>query len=240
MTPTHDELVSGLDALLSDTPVVLDAYSANVLVSHLEWVLQTNESVNLTALTSPIEALRLHIVDSVCAAPEVLGAPAGTLIDLGTGGGFPGLPLALVCGRPAVLLDSVKKKVHALELFLREHDLDAIGMGLRAEEYAVQSPGQAAVVVARAVAPMASLVELAAPILMDGGRLVALKGKRDPDELQDALRTASRCGMTYHSTREYSLPGGTEDRSVVVFERTGTPDIELPRRVGMAQKRPVR
>ena len=215
--------------------------SLATMLKHLDFVIETNQSINLTAITDPEEALRLHLIDSLTAMPEVIAAPPGPLVDLGTGGGFPGLELGLATGRVTVLVDSVRKKTEAIQRFLLQESLDSwISVSaLRAEELARQRPGQFAVVTARALSSLPALVELAAPLLIKGGRLVAMKGRLDESELDRANRVADMVGMQLELRRPLLLPQGQEMREVVSFERTGKSRVRLPRREGLAQRRPL-
>lgn len=212
---------------------------ARLILAHTEAVLEMNRSLNLTAVREIEGALRLHIQDSLAVAGDVATLPHGALLDLGTGGGFPGIPLAIVSGRPTVLLDSVKKKVAFLADLVSSLGLDYISAAPeRAEEYALHHMGGFAVVVARAVAPLPSLVELAAPLLRKGGGLVAMKGMPAPVEVDEGIRVGNIAGMSFGSARSYELPGG-EQRVAYTFIRAGKPKVALPRRVGMAQKSPL-
>lgn len=214
----------------------------DAMISYLLAILEVNGRVNVTAVTDPDEAVRLHVVDSLSALPEVDNAPAGELVDIGSGGGFPGVPLVLATGRAGVLLDSVSRKGQAVRDALDESGLGTLPITIesqRAEEYASAWPASASVVVARAVAPLPSLVELAAPLLIPGGFLVALKGRLEDSELAGGDSAAETVGLTRRSLRRLSLPVGGEERAIVAYERTGEPSIVLPRRVGRAQKRPL-
>lgn len=221
------------------SPVSTD--HAAVLVDYLLLIMNANRTINLTGITDVDKALRLHLLDSLMGLPEVNRAPLGALLDLGTGGGFPGVPLAVAAERPGVLLDSVAKKTRALREVLAETGLSrSIDAECeRAETFAQRRGGTFGVVTARAVAPLGSLVELASPLLQAGGLLVALKGLPSLKELEDARATAALVGMEEVSARRFTLPGGDEDRTIVSYARTGVPSVELPRRVGLAQRSPL-
>jgi len=231
-----------LSDCLAEQNITLPKEQIAFLEQHLNFVLKTNTSIRLTAITNRTEAERLHILDSLMALPEVLAAPSGPLLDLGSGGGYPGIPLALAGVRNTDLLDSVQKKIRALADFLAAHPLDSpvlAALALRAEELAVQRRAFYSIVTARAVASLPSLIELAAPLLSFGGQLIALKGKQDDDEIERGKHAALLVGMNYVSARSYTLPVGHEQRSILVFERTEESPRELPRRVGRAQKKPL-
>ncbi len=212
-----------------------------ILIRHTEWVVETSKTTNLTAIKQIDDALRLHLVDSLSALVEVEGAPEGPLLDIGTGGGYPGLPLALASSRRGLLLDSVAKKVTLVADFLTENGLTGtLGTrGIRAEQLAMEQPGEFAVVVARAVAPLPSLVELASPLLMKGGLLVALKGDPKTEEIDAGARVAAKTGMAETSVRRFVLPDSAEKRSVFAYKKKGRPSVRLPRAVGKAQNQPL-
>lgn len=219
----------------------LDPGKLAVMMRHLDWVLETTRSLNLTTITDPTEAVRLHIIDSLVAAPEVLAAPAGPMLDMGTGGGFPGIPLALLSDRNTHLVDSVRKKVEALRRFLVQENLDSwISVSAtRVEELQIPRTGLFGVVTARALSALPSLVELASPLLADGGRFVALKARPDAEEMRRAEAVASVVGMQVLSVRSTAVPGGDEARVIVTMEKVGRARVALPRRVGMAQRNPL-
>ena len=214
-----------------------------------EWMLQyllalldENTRINLTRITDPENAVRLHLVDSLAALPELSTAPAGRVLDIGSGGGFPGVPLAAVSSREFVLLDSVAKKVNAVASVLDSLPPSEATITVspeRAEQIAGSDTMRFAAVVARAVAPLPSLVELASPVLMDGGLLIALKGSPQEAEYVSGRTAAQLVGMQESTRRELMLPGGGEARTIVVYRKTGRPRVALPRRTGLAQNSPL-
>lgn len=210
------------------------------LLAYLASVLRWNADLNLTRIVEPREAVRLHLIDSLTALPEVNAGPVGDVLDIGTGGGFPGVPLAMASGRRTTLLDSVAKKAAATQRALDETGFHgARTLAVRAEDLAQTEPGRFSVVVARAVAPLPALLELAVPLLCAGGRLVALKGDPLPQELDAGRVVAEMLGMSLVEARRVVLPSGGESRTILAYVKTGESRVRLPRRVGMAQKRPL-
>lgn len=208
---------------------------------HLALVLEANQITNVTRITNPDEALMLHIEDSLAGLLEVLAAPAGALADMGSGAGFPGIPLALVTGRKTVLIESVGKKAAFLERFAEDlgvADMVSAHCG-RVEEYALQKRASFAVITARALAQTSILMELAAPLLIPGGQLICYKAQPSQGELDHAASLADTLGMKIVSTRRLTLSDGETQRCIIVIEKVGKPTIKLPRRVGMAQKKPL-
>jgi 16S rRNA (guanine527-N7)-methyltransferase len=212
-----------------------------LLEKHLSFVNAYNRKVNLTHINSFEQGRLLHIEDSLAALAEVNKAPAGVLLDLGSGAGFPGIPLAIATARQVLLLESIQKKAQALEVFIAQEKLDSHIKVIikRSEEYAHEAPACAAVVTARAVGELPELIELAAPLMMHKGQLICYKAKPSPDELIRGLCAASLCGLREQERRSYVLSDGLTQRMLVVYEKIEEPQIKLPRRNGMAKKKPL-
>ena len=167
-----------LGELLASQGVACTEGQRTLLLDHLDLVLEKNKVMNLTRITSPEDALVLHILDSLLLEEEVAKTD-GPVLDIGTGAGYPGIPLAVMEDRPFVLMDSVGKKARAVAEFADAMGLGAVGTTReRAESYAVDHRGEFGAVVARAVAPLGVLVEYAQPLLSKGGRLVVSKGRQ--------------------------------------------------------------
>ena len=195
-----------------------------LLDKHLELVIEENKVTNLTRIVDWESAQVLHVEDSLAGLPEVEEALEGPYLDMGSGAGFPGIPLAIMTGRETLLADSVGKKTRALDSFAAELGVDDIVSTYhgRIEDLALQQPNRFSLVTARALSSLASLLELASPLLAKGGRLVC----------------ARKLGMEFVSSRGFTLSDGETSRAVIVFRKRCNPSMKLPRRVGMAQKKP--
>lgn len=209
---------------------------------HLELVLKENEISNLTRIVDRDQGQLLHIEDSLLGLPELMVAPEGRYGDLGTGGGFPGLPLAIMSGRETILIDSVAKKTHALDRIINNLELGASVSTYtgRTEELAQQQPASFSVLTARALSSLPSLLELAVPLLQQGGQLICYKATLDSAEIEQCMLLEKKLGMKLISKRESTLSDGETHRAILVFEKTAEPMVKLPRRPGMAQKRPYK
>lgn len=212
-----------------------------LLNRHLELVIEANKISNLTRITDWDQGQLLHVEDSLVGLPEVNDAPQGRYADLGTGGGFPGIPLAIVTGRNTLLVDSVGKKTRALDSILSDLGLSERVETYtgRAEDLAIELPGVFSVITARALSSLPSLVELASPLLGRGGRLVCYKGRPDDEEVERAKSLEKKLGMAFVSRRDVILSDDETHRSIFVFEKVRKQKIKLPRRVGMAQRHPL-
>lgn len=220
--------------------IEIDEEQERLLMADLHAVMRINETMNLTRILSEEGGVVLHLEDSLTGLPFVEQAPAGAYADLGTGGGFPGIPLCIMTGRNTLLVDSVQKKVRALkgvaeELGLAENVDIYAG---RIEDLARERPGQFAVLTARALSSLGSLLELASPLLQKGGLLVCYKAQPSDEEVGVALGIQDVVGMTLKERADFSLSDGST-RCVFVFEKTAKPRIKLPRRIGLAQRDPL-
>jgi 16S rRNA (guanine527-N7)-methyltransferase len=217
----------------------LAAGDITTLATHLRMVLERNRVLNLTRITGEAESVLLHVADSLSALSAVAVAPRGRLADIGSGAGYPGVPLAVVSTRPTTLVESRGRKAEFLAEVVREIGLDADVAAVRAEELALERARGYAVVTARALGSLGALLELASPLLIDGGLLVALKGSPKPTELRSADGVAELVGMRPVSVEKASLPGSGAARTLVTYVREGVSRVALPRRPGDAQRRPL-
>lgn len=214
----------------------------SLMQRYLDSILEANKVTNLTRITDGEQARLLHIEDSLVGLPEVNEAPSGLYGDLGSGGGFPGVPLALATGRKTLLVDSVKKKMAIVQSALDDLSLsEQISTSSeRIEDLPLEYKEKFAVLTARALSKLVSLIELASPLLKNGGRLVCYKAQLSSEELEEALAVQDLVGMKMISQREICLSDGETTRTIVVFEKIGKSRIKLPRRIGLAQKQPLR
>lgn len=208
---------------------------------HLELVIEANKVTNLTRIVSPESGRLLHIEDSLAAVPEVEQAPAGKAADIGTGGGFPGIPLSIATGREFDLIDSVGKKTAQLDIIVDQlglQDRICTWHG-RIEDLGTLRKSEYSLVTARALAALPVLLELSSPLLCNGGQLISYKSGNYQEELDRALSIQEKVGMKFVSKREFMLSDNETSRSVIVFQKVAKPKIKLPRRVGLAQKKPL-
>lgn len=214
----------------------------SLMQRYLDSILEANKVTNLTRITDGEQARLLHIEDSLVGLPEVNEAPTGLYGDLGSGGGFPGVPLALATGRKTLLVDLVKKKMAIVQSALDDLSLsEQISTSSeRIEDLPLEYKEKFAVLTARALSKLVSLIELASPLLKNGGRLVCYKAQLSSEELEEALAVQDLVGMKMISQREICLSDGETTRTIVVFEKIGKSRIKLPRRIGLAQKQPLR
>jgi len=186
-------------------------------------------------------AWRVHIEDSLTGLEVAELREASRIADVGSGAGFPGLVLAVALPQAQVdLVESVGRKCDFMRHAIEEAEIpNARVVNARSEELAAGDGREAYdAVTARAVGRLSTLAELASPLLKDGGVLVAWKGKRDPDEEQQLSRAAEQLAMRPEQILAVGPRAGSEHRHLHVLHKLGATPADLPRRPGMAKKRP--
>ncbi len=230
----RDKLNRVLECDLSD-------YQVELIENHLSHILFWNTKINLTSITDVAAAEVLHIEDSLTGLRFVNKAIEGKLVDIGSGGGFPGIPLSIASCRETSLVEARTKKIQVLNEFIKNSSLEKQinTISKRAEELAVESNNSFSVVTARALSTLPVVMELASPLLTKSGTLIAYKGNLPKDETDSAKKLQETLGLSITEVKPITLSDGVSSRTLVVFEKTGDPLISLPRRVGMAQKKPL-
>ncbi len=208
---------------------------------YFEALLGANRDFNLTAIEGEDEAARLHLLDSVA----VLGAAKieGGIIDVGTGGGLPGV--ALKIARPELdmtLLDATEKKVAFLDRVTSGLGIPCRCVCGRAEELGREPEYRERfdVAVSRAVARLNSLAELCMPFVKVGGRFLAMKAADSDGEIEEAGPAIDKLGGRLSDIREYTIPGTDIVRRVAVIEKIAHTPENYPRRWAAIQKRPIK
>jgi 16S rRNA (guanine527-N7)-methyltransferase len=214
---------------------------ATLLAAHFNYIVKQNRKMNLTRICEEQSGISLHIEDSLTALSELKKAPEGELVDLGSGGGFPGIPLLVMTARSGTLVEATTKKARVLQEFIREHDLERriVVEAQRVEEIARTKSNRFAVATARALSSLPALMELASPLLYEGGVLIAYKTDTVTAELDRARSLEGQLGMTLISTRSFTLSDGSTKRTIVQIKKTAPAKLPLPRRNGQAQRHPL-
>ena len=200
-------------------------------------VVRQNEVMNLTAITEPEAVARLHLLDSltVLSALELKGK---RLIDVGCGAGFPGVPLAIACPQAEVtLLDSLGKRITWLREILPRLGVQAECLNARAEEAVASRRESYDVAVSRAVARLNILVELLAPYVKVGGRVVAMKGSAAREELRECTSALKKLGLEEEAFLEFPVDGASH--AVIVLRKVSPTPKAYPRRYAKIKQSPL-
>jgi 16S rRNA (guanine527-N7)-methyltransferase len=216
------------------------APEATAAIERLLDLLERDEAAP-TTVRSRAQALDTHVADSLSGLELDPVRAACRIADIGAGAGFPGLVLA--AARPdaqVALVDSVGRKTAWLERAIAAMGLpNAVAVTARAEAWP-EGIGAHDLVTARALAPLNVLAEYAAPLLAEGGALVAWKGRRDPQEEADGAAAAARLGLEAREIRRVQPFPQARDRHLHLYLKVGPTPNGYPRRPGMASKRPLR
>ena len=214
--------------------------AAEAMARYGRMLLERNRVMNLTAITSETDVARLHFLDS-CALAALADFHGKSVIDVGTGAGFPGLPLRLV--EPSLkltLLDAQRKRVDFLQDVcdaLRLSDV-ALVHG-RAEECAVERREAFDVAVSRAVAALPMLTELCLPFVRVGGQFLSMKSVNCDDELLSAKRAIQTLGGEVRQIQDYAIPGTDVPRRLIVIEKARPTPKGYPRAFAKIKKNPL-
>jgi 16S rRNA (guanine527-N7)-methyltransferase len=223
--------------------ITLTAYQISLLERFMKELDIWNERYNLTAINEPDKIRVKHFLDSFSPMLVMKGTSIRRLIDVGTGAGFPGIPLKIILPETeVVLVDSVAKKTEFCQHIIDILDLKGIKvvhdraerLG-RLEEYREKFDWA----MARAVARMSTLSEYLLPLVKVGGRMLAMKGDQGPSEAQEALPALSLLGGDLQQIRKLILPGVTEDRYLITVRKKASTPEKYPRKAGIPTKRPL-
>ncbi len=233
-------LESTLDTLgVPYTGETIDRFRA-----YMDAVLEWNEKINLTAVTDRREFVRRHFADSVlpAALPEL--AEAGSVADVGTGAGFPGIPLALIFPeKEFLLMDSLGKRINVLEDVKESLNIDNIRLLHARAEDAARDPELREcfdACVSRAVADLAVLAEYCLPFVKTGGSFLAYKGADADGEIDGARKAVKILGGGEIRMERPDVPDLGLEHGIVVIAKTGKTPEKYPRRAGIPAKMPIR
>ena len=232
-----------LAARAAEAGIPLTAEQIGQFSVYHEMLLDWNTRMNLTALTAPEDVAVKHIIDSLTAYDAALFDGARTLIDVGTGAGLPGIPLAVYAPQLTVtLLDSLNKRVRFLTEVTAAMGLQNVRcIHARAEEAARTAEHRAAydIVVSRAVARLPVLLEYTLPFVRVGGTLLALKGRAYAEEQKEARRAAGVLGGGRITARPVHLPGLDDVRAILTVTKERQTPAAYPRGGGAPPRRPL-
>ena len=232
-----------LAARAAEAGIPLTAEQIGQFSVYHEMLLDWNTRMNLTALTAPEDVAVKHIIDSLTAYDAALFDGARTLIDVGTGAGLPGIPLAVYVPHLTVtLLDSLNKRVRFLTEVTAAMGLQNVRcIHARAEEAARTAEHRAAydIAVSRAVARLPILLEYTLPFVRVGGTLLALKGRAYAEEQKEARRAAEVLGGGRITARPVHLPGLDDVRAILTVTKERQTPAAYPRGGGAPTRRPL-
>ncbi len=210
---------------------------------HADELAQWNRRVNLTAITDPQEVLVRHFLDSLSVAAFVPLRKGMGLVDVGTGAGFPGLPLHILCpGTHLTLLDATAKKLRFLDHLVDLLELERVRTLHARAEQAGQMPAEREahdLVLARSVARMPVLAEFMLPLARVGGQCVAMKGSSARQELKESARAIGLLGGRVNRVETLQLPGVAQTHHLVILDKVAATPCAWPRQPGNPARQPL-
>ncbi len=230
---------STLRAGLPELGLALDDAKISQLSAYGAAVLEQNKVMNLTAITDPVQAARLHLLDSL-ALLTVADLKGKRVIDVGTGAGMPGVPLKIAePGIDLTLLDSTEKKINFLKNLLPQLGVDANCVCARAEEFAASNRESYDAAVSRAVARLRLLAELCLPLVKVGGWFYALKGPDAGAETAEAVSAIQTLGGSAPEIVQVKIPGTDAAHCIVKIQKISPTPDRYPRAWGKMKKAPL-
>ncbi|SET01201.1 16S rRNA (guanine(527)-N(7))-methyltransferase RsmG [Anaerobranca gottschalkii] len=230
-----------LKEYLKDFNIAITDYNVEQFIKYKELLLDWNEKINLTAIVDNDGIAIKHFVDSIIPVNEFTNG--SSIIDVGSGAGFPGVPLAIVNPSLKVTaLDSLQKRLKFLSEVKKDLVLDNLTLiHGRAEDYGknLQYREKFTYATARAVAPLNILAELCLPFVKVGGYFIAYKGDKWEEEIQQSIKAIEILGGKVEKTYTYTLPKISDVRSIIKIKKVFNTDQKYPRKAGIPNKKPL-
>ncbi len=207
--------------------------------NYYNFLIEYNKKVNLTAITERQEVFIKHFLDSILPVDEIKNN--ASVIDVGAGAGFPGLPLKIVRNDiKLTMVDSLDKRVKFLKDLSNLLDLKVECVHARAEDFCKLKREKFDVAVARAVAPLNTLVEYLLPLTKIGGIVLAYKGSNFEEELNVSQNAIKILGGKYLKTIKFDLPNNMGERNIIVIEKISATPAQFPRGQNKPKLQPIK
>jgi len=208
---------------------------------YMNLLIEWNEKINLTAITEPKEIIIKHFIDSLTVLKDIKGK--NTLVDVGTGAGFPGIPLKIMDEEIKItLLDSLNKRINFLNEVINQLDLKNIEtIHSRVEDAGKNKKYRERfdIATARAVANLATLSEYMLPLVKVGGKSICMKGSEVSEELQNSKKAISILGGEIENIDNFQLPKSDMMRNIVIIKKVKNTPNKYPRKPGTPSKEPI-
>ena len=229
---------AALEAGLEQTGQALTERQKDQFCEFGRLLVEKNQVMNLTAITEPEAVAQLHFLDSLTVL-QAADCKGKSIIDVGCGAGFPGVPLAIACPEAKItLLDSLGKRVKWLEETLPQLGISAECVTARAEEAVADRREKYDFATSRAVARLNILLELTAPYVKVGGAVLAMKGAAAEEELAEAAGAIKKLGLKLETVRTFPIDGTSH--AVIVLRKIAPTPKQYPRRYAKIKQSPLK
>jgi len=221
--------------LLNDLEITITEEKYQKFLQYYELLIEWNKVINLTAITDFEEVFLKHFYDSLCLVKGV-ELNNQKILDVGSGAGFPSIPLKIVYGDIEVtIIDALKKRINFLEKLINTLDIEVRLIHGRAEEHMFKNHYD--IVTARAVSKLQILTELCLPFVKVGGKFIAYKGPNYKEELKNSSNAIKLLGGKMLRTYEYNITN--QDRTLIVIKKITSTDKKFPRIYGKIKSNPL-
>ncbi len=221
--------------------IEIDDKKEEQFYNYMKLLLEWNEKINLTAITEQNDIILKHFIDSITINKYI--EQSNSIIDIGTGAGFPGIPLKIMNqNKKITLVDSLNKRINFLNEVCKEISLENIQcIHARAEELAsdLEYRENYETVVSRAVARLNVLIEYMLPFVKKGGLCICMKGPNIDRELEEAKNAIKVLGGKIKSVESFFLPDSDIERNVIIIEKVAETPKKYPRKAGLPSKQPI-
>lgn len=221
--------------------IKLNTIQENQFLTYFNELVEVNQYMNLTAITEKEDVYRKHFLDSLEIVRALDQKDAYTLCDVGSGAGFPSIPLAIVDSNVNVtIIDALNKRIKFLNELTNKLGLNNVNaLHKRAEDYVKEVGASFDVVTARAVARLNVLVELCLPLVKVGGKFIAMKGSSGQDELEEAKKGINILGGKIIDVIDVVLPDEEEKRQLIIIYKEKETPKKYPRSFAKIKERPL-
>lgn len=220
----------------------LNEKQLNQFEKYMDLLLEWNEKINLTAITEEDEVILKHFIDSMTANKYI--EKETSIVDIGTGAGFPGIPISIIRDDVKVtLVDSLNKRINFLNEVISNIELKNINaIHSRAEDFGKNKQYRESfdISVSRAVANLSVLVEYLLPLVKVGGKCICMKGSDVEEEIAEAKFAIKELGGKIESVNEFCLPGTDIKRNIIVIKKERNTPNKYPRKSGTPSKQPLK
>ena len=209
--------------------------------NYMNLLIEWNKKINLTAITEPDEIILKHFVDSLTISRYI--SDGTKVVDVGTGAGFPGIPLKIVRQDVDItLLDSLQKRINFLDEVINELNLEKITtIHSRVEDFGKNKKYREEfdIATSRAVANLSTLSEYLLPLVKVGGKVISMKGSLIQEELENSKNAIKILGGKIEKVDEFDLPNSDISRNIVLIDKIKTTPNRYPRKAGEPSKKPL-
>lgn len=226
---------------LNENGLILTDEQIKNFFDFMNLLIEKNKVMNLTGITEPKEVILKHFIDSLTALKYI--NENNTVIDVGTGAGFPGLPLKMAdTSLEITLLDSLNKRINFLNEVIEHTGLENIKtIHGRAEDFGRDSKYREKydIATSRAVAPLNILLEYMMPFVKVGGKCICMKGSNCDEEIENAKNAIKKLGGEIEKIEKFTLPNSDNNRTILIIKKLKKIDGQYPRKAGIPTKKPL-